>query len=67
MAPGTIKLKPQSVSTYLAAIKLPKIFPREVCEFQIPKIKPRLPFPNQFPTTVTTPGQPVVWQTPPIA
>lgn len=28
--PGTIKLKPQSDSTNLAAIKLPKIFPNDV-------------------------------------
>lgn len=31
----------------------------------MPKISPLLPFSNQLPTTVTTPGQPVVWNIPP--
>ena len=43
---------------------LPKIFPIDVWEFQTPKMIPLLPFPNQFPTTVTTPGQPDVWKIP---
>ena len=37
----------------------PRMFPMEVCEFQIPKMSPFLAWPNQFATTVTTPGQPV--------
>ena len=42
------------------ARKLPRMFPTEVCEFQIPKMRPFLPFPNQLATTVTTLGHPVV-------
>ncbi len=41
------------------------MLPTEVCEFQIPKMRPFLPFPNQLATTVTTLGQPVVWKAPP--
>jgi len=63
--PGNIKLRLQSVSTYTAATKVPSIFPRDVWEFQMPKIRPRLLLPNQFPTIVTTPGQPEVWKIPP--
>lgn len=65
--PGTMKLRLQSDSTNSAAIRVPSIFPKDVCEFQTPKINPRFPLPNQLPTTVTTPGQPVVWNIPPIA
>lgn len=52
------------IRTFVYFLFLPMMLPRLVCEFQIPKIKPRFPFPNQLPTTVTTPGQPVVWATP---
>jgi len=34
--------------------------------FSLPKISPRFPFPNQLATTVTTPGHPVVWNSPAI-
>jgi hypothetical protein len=36
------------------------MFPTAVCEFQIPKMRPFLPFPNQLAMIVTTLGQPVV-------
>ena len=48
----------------LPAIIAPTIFPTEVCEFHTPIMNPFLPLPNQFATTVTTPGQPVAWTTP---
>lgn len=38
---------------------VPNMFPIDVCEFQIPKIKPRFDFPDHLETMVTTPGQPV--------
>jgi len=41
------------------------MFPTDVWEFQIPKMRPFLPLPNQLATTVTTLGQPVVWNAPP--
>ena len=49
---------------YMGAVGLPKMFPREVCEFQMPMISPLFPFPNQLAITVTTPGQPVDWNMP---
>ena len=40
--PGTTKLKPQDDATKADAITDPIIFPKDVWEFQIPMIKPRL-------------------------
>ena len=42
----------------------PKIFPNDVCEFQMPKMSPFLALPNQLATAVTTPGQPDDWKAP---
>ena len=44
---------------FLPEILAPTMFPTDVWEFQIPIIKPFFACPNQFPTTATTPGQPV--------
>ena len=41
-----------------------RMFPTEVCAFQIPKMSPFLLRPNQLATTVTTPGHPVAWKMP---
>lgn len=42
MIPGTMKDSPHAFETQMPAIKDPKIFPTDVCEFQMPMIKPRL-------------------------
>ena len=57
--------KPLGLFEALPAKKLPRMLPTDVCEFQMPKINPFLPFPNQLATTVTTLGHPVVWKAPP--
>ena len=38
---------------------VPNILPTEVCEFQIPKRRPRCCLPNQLPIMATIAGQPV--------
>ena len=40
---------------------VPRMFPMEVWAFHIPKNSHLFFFPNQFPITATTPGQPVDW------
>ena len=40
--PGTMKDKPQADATNADATTDPIILPKEVCEFQMPIIKPRL-------------------------
>lgn len=42
MIPGTMNDQPQALFTKIPAIRDPRMFPTEVCEFQIPMIKPRL-------------------------
>ncbi len=42
MIPGTTKLRPQYSLTKYPAITEPRMFPTDVCEFQIPMINPRL-------------------------
>ena len=64
ISPGTTNDNPQFVLTKYPAKSPPTIFPIDVCEFHIPNTRPFFPFPNQFATTVTTPGQPDVCTTP---
>ena len=64
IAPGTMNESPQLSSTNAPAKMEPTMFPTEVWEFQIPKIRPFLPLPNQWAMMVTTPGQPVLWANP---
>ena len=40
MIPGTMKESDQAVETNAAAIREPRILPKDVCEFQMPNIKP---------------------------
>lgn len=42
MTPGTMKDKPQLLSTKAPATRAPRMLPTEVCEFQIPITSPRL-------------------------
>lgn len=59
-----LKMFAQSFFSALPASTDPIMFPTEVWEFQMPKMKPFLLLPNQFATVVTTPGHPVAWNAP---
>ena len=47
------------LTAHTAGMAVPRMLPTDVCAFQIPINKPRLFFPNQFPITAITLGQPV--------
>ncbi|OQV19838.1 hypothetical protein BV898_06109 [Hypsibius exemplaris] len=57
--PGTMKEMPQLDSTQTEARREPRILPKEACEFQKPKMRPRRCLPNQLPTRATAAGNPV--------
>ena len=65
MSPNKVILKTRkTLIVNIPAITEPKMFPIDVWEFQMPKMRPFLLLPNQLATAVTTPGHPVAWTAP---
>ena len=62
----TQSLHPPSLTqaSSAAATTVPRMFPTDVCAFQMPMISPRLPLPDQLATIETTLGHPVDWNKP---
>lgn len=61
MIPGTMKDIPQADETKTPAMREPRMFPTEVCEFHTPMMKPRLLIgmnkqTNKHTEAVRTPG-----------
>jgi hypothetical protein len=63
-AAGMTNDQPQPQLSAAAATKEPRMLPSEVCAFQMPMIRPRLPLPYQLAMMDTTLGQPVDWNRP---
>lgn len=55
MIPGTMKDIPQADETKTPAMREPRMFPTEVCEFHTPMMKPRLQT-HKHTEAVRTPG-----------